>query len=303
MSTMTTDETKSAGCCGGSGKSVGKTDARETDVRDDVAKAYARAISQSMAAKDGGRCCAPPSAEAVAAQTAGYGDAEKESFPEAAQSSFGCGNPLAFAGVEPGDVVLDLGSGAGLDLLIAAEKVGPEGKAIGIDMTDEMIAAAEKNIERAGQVGVAEIRKGHIEELPVEDASVDWVISNCVINLSPDKAAVFKEIARVLKPGGHFSVSDIVVDELPAWVRKHEAAYAACVAGAISEAEYLEGLENAGLVDVEVTERYVYDGSQIKAMVEVDLANFDLDSDIAGDLASLTGSVASVKVVGRRAPA
>jgi len=234
-------------------------------------------------------------------ENAGYGD-EAKTFEGAAGASFGCGNPLAFAGVEPGQTVLDLGSGAGLDLLIAAEKVGPTGRVIGVDMTDPMLEAARRNAADAGYGEIIELRKGHIEQLPVDDGSVDWVISNCVINLSPDKPAVFRELNRVLRPGGRFSVSDIVAEELPDAILQHPAAYAACVAGAVSEADYLGGLRAAGLVDVEVTDRVVYDESQILAMIANDLESFGLDDDLVKQgLSAVVGKVASVKVVGRRA--
>lgn len=267
-----------------------------TDVREEVSKAYARALKSAEQRSTG--CCGPSTS--VAADNAGYG-AEAKPFEKAAGASFGCGNPLAFAGVEAGQTVLDLGSGAGLDLLIAAEKVGPTGRVIGVDMTDDMIAAARRNAEEAGFAEIIEVRKGHIEQLPVDDGSVDWVISNCVINLSPDKPAVFRELHRVLRPGGRFSVSDIVVDELPDWIRAHEAAYAACIAGAIPEGDYVGGLREAGLVDVEVADRLYYDESQIRAMIANDLEAFGLDDDLVKQgLASVAGKVASVKVVGRR---
>jgi len=199
----------------------------------------------------------------VAAKLAGYGPQELSALPaEAVVNSFGCGNPLAFAEVRPGEVVLDLGSGAGIDLLIAAGKVGPSGRVIGVDMTEEMIERARRNVA-AAELTHVEVRKGLIEELPVAAASVDWVISNCVINLSPEKDRVFAEIARVLKPGGRMVVSDIVAEELPDAVRSDPALYSSCLAGAISEAEYLAGLERAGLVEVEVRERLVYDASQL----------------------------------------
>ncbi len=270
---------------------------QERDVREDVSRAYTRALEKAQKSACAPACCAPP---AAAADNAKYTD-EKERFADAAASSFGCGNPLAFAGVESGQTVLDLGSGAGFDLLIAAEKVGPTGRVIGVDMTDAMIEAARANVAKAGLAERVEIRKGHIEELPIEDGSVDWVISNCVINLSPDKPAVFREIARVLKPGGRFSVTDIVVEDLPAWLREHEAAYAACVAGAIREDAYVGGLRDAGLTDVEVTERLVYDESQLRAMIAHDLESFGLDGDLLKrGWSELAGKVASVKVVGRR---
>ncbi len=169
-------------------------------VRVQVSKAYANAVTLSVK-ESGNACCSNTLPVGIAAQTAGYSDGETGEYSDAAQSSFGCGNPLAFAGVKEGQTVLDLGSGAGLDVLLAGRKVGPGGKVIGVDMTDAMIEVARDNINRAGADNI-EVRKGVIEELPVEDASVDWVISNCVINLSPQKEKVFSEIARVLKPGG-----------------------------------------------------------------------------------------------------
>ena len=237
------------------------------DIRGAVAEAYAKAVSQPGPES----CCGKPEQKGVAVKTAGYTAEELETLPsDAVVNSFGCGNPLAFSGVQAGETVVDLGAGAGIDLLIAAKKVGPTGRVIGIDMTDEMIAKANENIAASGFENV-EVRKGFIEELPVEDASVDWVISNCVINLSPDKPKVFREIARVLKPGGQMSVSDIVVEDLPDWARQSAALYSACVAGAISEAEYLQGLRDAGLEVDDVSERVVYDSSQLNALIESDL--------------------------------
>ncbi|MBI3448923.1 MAG: arsenite methyltransferase [Acidobacteria bacterium] len=233
-------------------------------VREDVSRAYAKAVTE------GSGCCggAP---KGVAAKIAGYGDAETSALPEdAVVNSFGCGNPVAFSGVREGETVVDLGSGAGIDLLLAGKRTGPTGRVIGVDMTDEMIARARQNIARSGMAHV-EVRKGIIEELPVESGTVDWVISNCVINLSPEKPRVFAEIARVLKPGGRMLVSDIVVEKLPEWARGDAAAYASCIAGAISESEYAAGLLEAGLADVEVRARLVYDRDQIEGLVTSDL--------------------------------
>jgi SAM-dependent methyltransferase len=193
-----------------------------------------------------------------------YDKAEIESQPTAAASSFGCGNPLAFSGVREGDTVLDLGSGAGFDLLLASDRVGGKGRVIGVDMTDAMIARAGQNIKAAG-VSNVEVRKGLIEDLPVESSSVDWVISNCVINLSPEKSKVFKEIHRVLKPGGRISISDIVAAQLPDEIRNNKGLYNSCVAGAISEEEYLAGLAEAGLCNIQVQERLIFEAAQIKA--------------------------------------
>ncbi|MEE8523770.1 MAG: arsenite methyltransferase [Thermoanaerobaculia bacterium] len=276
-----------------------------SEVRDGVTRAYAHAIEKVEPAAG---CCggsdgcgtAGVAAGAAAASGGGYGEDLAGVPGEAAASSFGCGNPLAFAGVDPGDTVLDLGSGAGLDLLIAADKVGPRGRVIGVDMTAAMIAAARRNVEAAGAANV-EVRKGVIEELPVADDSVDWVISNCVINLSPEKDRVFAEIFRVLKPGGRFAVSDIVAESLPAWLLQHEAAYAACVSGAISEDAYRRGLAAAGLDQVEVSERLVYDAPQLRAIVASDLDNLGLASEIVErGIAEVAGKVWSAKFKGRK---
>jgi SAM-dependent methyltransferase len=238
-----------------------------TDVsvtRKRVSLAYAEAVEAES-------CCGGPAPKGVAAKLAGYGEVDLRELPaDAVVNSFGCGNPVAFADITEGQVVLDLGSGAGIDLLLAAKKVGPTGRVIGIDMTDEMIARARENVAAAG-VDNVEIRKGIIEEMPVEDASVDWVISNCVINLSPEKDRVFAEIARVLKPGGRMSVSDIVAEELPEWVQADEVLYNSCIGGAISEAAYTEGLSRAGLEDVAVEERLPYDSVQMEELLVSDV--------------------------------
>ena len=220
---------------------------------------------------------------------AGYSEDELRALPvDAASNAFGCGNPVAMVEIGEGETVLDLGSGAGIDLLLAARKVGTNGRVIGVDMTDEMIARAERNIEEAGLSDRVEVRKGLIEALPVDDSSVDWVISNCVINLSPEKHKVFAEIARVLKPGGQMLVSDIVAQDLPDWVLQSADLYNSCVSGAISEGDYKAGLEAAGLADVDVRARLVYDASQLKSFVAEDLATLASGSSCcAGSAPSL----------------
>ncbi len=205
-------------------------------------------------------------AQTGGARFAGYALAESDQLLQSAtESSFGCGNPVAFSDVQPGQTVLDLGCGAGLDLLLAARKVGDTGKVIGVDMTDEMLSLARENVAKAGFAHV-EVRKGRIEVLPVESQSVDWVISNCVINLSPEKQTVFNEIARVLKPGGKMLVSDIVTDKLPFWVRRSGLLTVACAGGAISEREYLEGLERAGFHEYRVIAREYYEAEQMASV-------------------------------------
>ena len=266
------------------------------ETRKQVSEAYTQALRRSKSG--GGGCCSSVPA-GVAAKLAGYED-ELSAHAEAGKSSFGCGNPLAFAEVREGETVLDLGSGAGFDLLIAADKVGPAGRVIGVDMTDDMIAEARANAERAGHSNV-EVRKGEIEALPVEDGSVDWVISNCVVNLSPEKERVFSEIRRVLKPGGRFSISDIVAEDLPEAIRDVAAIYSACIGGAISEADYTAGLQAAGLTDVRVSERLVYDADAVRGLIGSDLewAGEGLAS-VSACLPDLEGKVASVRLSGRR---
>ena len=242
------------------------TDVRE--VRDEVEKAYANAVTKP--AQSSSACCGPVQ-KGVVVKLAGYTREELDALPpEAVVNSFGCGNPLAFSEVCEGDVVLDLGSGAGIDILLAGKKVGPTGRAIGVDMTDEMIAKANENIAESKLTNV-EVRKGTIEDMPVESNSVDWVISNCVINLSPEKPKVFAEIARVLRPGGRALISDLVVEELPQWIRTSQALYNSCIAGAISESDYLAGLLSAGLIDVNVRERIVYDADQLAGLIKSEL--------------------------------
>lgn len=288
-----------SGCCAGS--TVVEPVAKDKNaIRSQVSRAYANAVAFSVA-RGGNSCCQTTPPAGVAAETAGYTAEETGKFSNAAQSSFGCGNPLAFAGVQVNQKVLDLGSGAGFDLLLASQKVGPGGQVIGVDMTDAMIEAARKNIALAGAENI-EVRKGTIEDLPVEDGSVDWVISNCVINLSPEKDRVFSEIARVLKPGGRLSVSDIVAQDLPEEIRRLASAYSACIGGAISETQYLSGLEAAGLVDLEVTERFVYDEAQIRGMVGNDLAALGVPEDLLDShLGSVVGKIWSAKISGRKA--
>lgn len=253
---------------------------QESDIKKAVKQRYAQAIetpsssccgpAPTQPVQIGSSCCGPAVTDTMKGslvKTAGYGEGELSSLPaDAVQNSFGCGNPLAFAGVEPGQVVLDIGSGAGIDCLIAAEKVGPTGRVIGLDMTPEMIERARKNAREARATNV-EFRLGDAEKMPVEDSSVDWVISNCVINLSPDKPAVFREIARILKPGGRISISDIVAEDLPAPIRESSDAWTGCLAGAISEAEYIQGLEAAGLRGVRASSRLVYDASQLQGLL------------------------------------
>jgi SAM-dependent methyltransferase len=188
-----------------------------------------------------------------------YDAAETRELPaEAVAASLGCGNPTALAELRPGEVVLDLGSGGGIDVLLSAQRVGPTGKAYGLDMTDEMLALARANASRAGATNV-EFLKGEIEAVPLPDASVDVIISNCVINLSPDKDRVLAEAHRVLRPGGRFAVSDIVVrGPVPDAIRRSVEAWIGCVAGALEEHEYRAKLAKAGVEGIEIVPTRVY---------------------------------------------
>jgi len=179
--------------------------------------------------------------------------------PEALLASLGCGNPTALAQLNPGETVLDLGSGGGIDVLLSARRVGPSGKAYGLDMTDEMLALARENQRKAGVQNV-EFLKGEIEKIPLPDNSVDVIISNCVINLSGDKDSVLREAFRVLKPGGRFAVSDVVVrGEIPAAVRQNMLLWAGCIAGALADDQYFGKLMEAGFADIEIAPTRVYD--------------------------------------------
>lgn len=227
------------------------SDERTREIQDLVKKAYGD-IARNSGAAGGGCGCGCGSDSTDYARLLGYSEEELAAAPPEANLSLGCGNPTAIAGLKPGEVVLDLGSGAGFDCFLAAGRVGPEGRVIGVDMTPEMIAKAQENAAASGVTNV-EFRQGEIEQLPVEDASVDVVISNCVINLSADKPRVFRELARVLRPGGRIAVSDIALfKELPEALAMSVAAYVGCVAGAITIEQYEAGVRATGLSDVEV---------------------------------------------------
>jgi len=222
---------------------------QEKDVKKHVKKRYGEI------AKTGESCC--PScgcglpARDVALRT-GYSEEDLRSVPDASSMGLGCGNPVALAGLKDGETVLDLGSGGGIDVFLAAQRVGPRGKAIGVDMTEEMVNRAGAVASKYGYENV-EFRLGEIENLPIEDKSVDVVISNCVINLSPDKERVFREAYRVLKPCGRIMISDLVTEgELPEEVRNSFDAWAGCIAGAPEKSEYLDTIRRAGFQNVKI---------------------------------------------------
>jgi arsenite methyltransferase len=248
------------------------------------------------------RCCGDGGGDAtIVARTIGYSDGELGAVPEGANLGLGCGNPIAHARLRPGETVLDLGSGAGFDAFLAARAVGDTGHVIGVDMTPQMVAKAEANARSGGFTNV-EFRLGTIEALPVADAAVDVVISNCVINLSPEKPRVFREAFRVLKPGGRLLVSDIVLGApLPPQVLASVEAYVGCIAGASLKAEYLAAIAAAGFTDVEVIGEA--DGSALVTGIDVS------DPIVAGMIAAVGGleaarevarSVVSARVAARK---
>jgi SAM-dependent methyltransferase len=238
--------------------------------------AIAASVKESSAAQTVG-CCGPAACGCGDPITSNlYSDAETSGLPaDAVAASLGCGNPTALLALEPGQIVLDLGSGGGIDVLLSARRVGPAGKAYGLDMTDEMLALARENQRKAGATNV-EFLKGTIEAIPLPGNSVDVIISNCVINLSSDKDAVLRESFRVLKPGGRFAVSDVVVrGEVPADLRRSVELWVGCIAGALQESEYTDKLRAAGFVDVEVEPWRVYKVEDARAFLTE--AGFDVD--------------------------
>lgn len=223
------------------------------DIRTMVRQKYG-----DIARADGGSCCGTTLVENP--EDLGYTAGQARSIPPGANLGLGCGNPLAHAQLRPGDTVVDLGSGAGIDAFLAAQEVGPTGKVIGVDMTPEMLERARSNARQA-RISNVEFRLGEIEHLPLADASVDAIISNCVVNLSPDKEQVFREAFRVLRPGGRLVVSDLVLlRPLPEAVKKSVSAYVGCVAGASLRDDYLEQVRAAGFSQVEVVEEKRYAG-------------------------------------------
>ena len=235
--------------------------------------AAARQVRQTNSAA----CCGPASGCCDPITTNLYDEAEKSGLPvSAVLASLGCGNPTALIELKPGETVLDLGSGGGIDVLLSAKRVGPAGKAYGLDMTDDMLALARENQRQAGVENV-EFLKGEIEHIPLADASVDVVISNCVINLSADKDRVLREAFRVLKPGGRFAVSDVVArGEVPAEVRHSMELWAGCIAGALEETEYAAKLERAGFTGISVEPTRVY--SLEDARIFLQDAGVDVDA-------------------------
>jgi len=271
---------------------------KEAEIKKKVREGYAQI------AKKENSCCTPVSSccgSADLAQTVskniGYTDEELGSTPEGANLGLGCGNPVALASLAEGETVLDLGSGAGFDCFLAANRVGKEGKVIGVDMTPEMIEKARENAQKGNYQNV-EFRLGEIENIPAADNSVSVVISNCVINLSPDKSRVFQETFRVLKPGGRLMISDIVLlKELPEFIKDSIAAYVGCISGAMMKDDYIEAVKKAGFREVRIVDETVFPidciASDPTAKAIID--KMEIPSEEIKDLAN---SVVSIKVQG-----
>ncbi len=252
---------------------------------------------------EGGSCCAPTtnccgSAQVGLSTGLGYSPAELDLLPEGADLGLGCGAPLEHLELQPGETVVDLGSGAGIDALIAARAVGPGGHVIGVDMTPEMLGKATANAKSAG-VDHVEFREGRLEALPVDDGTVNAITSNCVINLVPDKSKVFAEIHRVLKPGGRLVVSDVMLDgELPEIITKDVMAYVGCVSGAVQREEYLGMLTDAGLGDIEIVKDVDFIATVADSLpkeINAAMEKLGLNSD------DLKGVVRSVTYLARKA--
>jgi arsenite methyltransferase len=237
------------------------------ELREEVRARYAAAATAVV--EGGSGCCGPQAVEVDDNfGSALYSTSERDELPaEAIAASLGCGNPIAVAELREGERVLDLGSGGGIDVLLSARRVGPTGKAYGLDMTDEMLALALRNKAKAGAENV-EFLKGTIEAIPLPGNTIDVVISNCVVNLSTDKPAVFAETFRVLAPGGRIGITDVVADDgLTATERAERGSYVSCIAGALSFSEYREGLQAAGFTDIEITATHEVTDSMHSAII------------------------------------
>jgi SAM-dependent methyltransferase len=236
----------------------------ETEIKDAVRKTYGEVAA-------GKRSCCTDLTQ-LRTDAGGYSPEQLASLPEGAALGLGCGVPTRLVPLEPGMTVLDLGSGAGVDAFLAAQQVGPQGRVIGVDMTDGMLEKARANAEAGGYTNV-EFRRGEIESLPVDSGAIDVILSNCVINLAPDKRRVFREAHRVLKPGGRMQISDIVTrGEMPETVRRDLEQWAGCVAGAIDRQAYLDLIREAGFASVEVADEFAYDSYSTGAFAALSIS-------------------------------
>ena len=271
---------------------------KEKEIKKAVREGYAKiAKRECSCCVPADTCCGSTDLAQDISKKIGYADEELMSVPEGANLGLGCGNPIALASLVEGETVLDLGSGAGFDCFLAANKVGKTGKVIGVDMTPEMIEQARENTQKGNYENV-EFRLGEIENIPAADNSVDVVISNCVVNLSPDKKRVFKEAFRVLKPGGRLMVSDIVLlKELPDFIRNSIAAYVGCISGAMLKDEYIEVTREAGFHEVKIMDETVF---PIECMANDPTAKAIINKTKTSteEIIELANSVVSVKVQG-----
>jgi arsenite methyltransferase len=268
----------------------------EIRIKEKVRERYAKvALERTSCCGTQSSCCGGASVQDIS-QLLGYSKEELSQVPEGANLGLGCGNPVALACLKEGQTVMDLGSGAGFDCFLAARKVGEKGRVIGVDMTPEMVQKARENAKAGGFQNV-EFRLGEIEHLPAPDNSVDVIISNCVINLAPDKAQVFREAFRVLKPGGKLLVSDIVLEgELPEAIRSSVAAYVGCVAGAVQKEDYIKAMEKAGFQDVQVLEQTGFSLDYLAHDPTVAAVAESLSQRPQQELAKAAKAVASVRV-------
>jgi arsenite methyltransferase len=273
---------------------------KEDEIKKVVREGYAEIAKKgSCGCAPASSCCGGPSVAQDISKRIGYTEEELQAVPDGANLGLGCGNPIALASLKEGETVLDLGSGAGFDCFLAANKVGEKGKVIGVDMTPEMLASARENA-RKGEYKNVEFRLGEIENLPVADSSVDVVISNCVINLAPDKGRVFREAFRALKPGGRVMVSDIVLlKDLPEAVKNSVEAYVGCLAGASMKSDYLQAVEDAGFTDVRVVDE-AYFPIELMANDPTAKAVIDKSGVTIDELKDIGHAVASVKVQGTK---
>jgi len=268
----------------------------QKDVKEIVKEGYAKiAVRGGSCCGPASSCCGSPNLTRDISSKIGYSEEELKAVPEGANLGLGCGNPVALSSLREGETVLDLGSGAGFDCFLAANKVGEKGKVIGVDMTPEMVEKANENAKN-NNYGNVEFRLGDIEKLPVGDGSIDAVMSNCVINLSPDKGRTFQEAFRVLKPGGRLIISDIVLlQDLPDFIKKSIEAYIGCVSGAMMKDEYLQKIKLAGFQNVRVIDETLFpvelmaNDPTVKGIVD----NLGIGLDDARGIAS---SIVSIKV-------
>lgn len=270
----------------------------EEKIRKNVREGYAKiARQQGSCCGPASSCCGSGDTTDTIAQKVGYSEEDLAAVPEGSNLGLGCGNPVAMASLKPGETVLDLGSGPGFDCFLAARRVGETGRVIGVDMTPEMLARGRENA-RKGEYHNVEFRLGEIEHLPVEDNSVDVILSNCVINLSTDKAQVFHEAFRVLKPGGRLIISDtVIIKPLPEFLQRSMAAYVGCVSGAMHRQEYIETVKAAGFKEVQIVKETPFSLDCIM--------NDPMAQAIASDakakgvtLKEIEGSLASIQITG-----